>query len=344
MGFAATGENLEVRLRSITLYLSLVLLVTSMIDFFITRLVFRVGPDVLSRIADVFASYLAVLGRISLTIEQIVLFVVLAGAAILLLRSKRRLSRMLGIFFIILASCSIILYLPIAVEQAWTISTLLILVAMVTIIGLACLDFSRHHGFSGMPRLVLMLFLGGLVLSFIFPLYYRLYLLVGSVGPISLPYPLSAYLGGIFSVMVTAFMVFAYALLARSSKFTLNYRNFLKAALLPTLLIVPLLYAMMRSFFVTQILGMVVAMSTDLVLTHDLLQGLVVAWWFFLTGVLLLVIKGHYSSNKVLEQEAVGLMLIMSTTFLFNYPYYLMLGIVGLFLVSYPLIGPWTET
>jgi hypothetical protein len=101
---------------------------------------------------------------------------------------------------------------------------------------------------------------------------------------------------------------------------------------------------MMRSFFVTQILGMVVAMSTDLVLTHDLLQGLVVAWWFFLTGVLLLVIKGHYSSNKVLEQEAVGLMLIMSTTFLFNYPYYLMLGIVGLFLVSYPLIGPWTET
>jgi formate/nitrite transporter FocA (FNT family) len=164
-----------------------------------------------------------------------------------------------------------------------------------------------------------------------------MYLLIGVVRPTSLPLPLETYMAGMLSVMLTGVMVFAYALLAPSPKFTLDYRSFAKAATLPTLIIVPLLYAMMRSFFVTQIFGMVVAMSTDMVLTHDLLQLLVAVWWFFLTGVLLLVIKGHHSTNKVLQQEAVGLTLIMSTTFLFNYPYYLMLGIAGIFLISYSL-------
>lgn len=336
MPVASTDESAGASLRSITGYLSLVLLCTSIIDFFITRLVFRAGPDVLSHMeASVF--YLAVVGRILLTIEQIVLFIVLGAAAILLLNAKRNLSRILGILFIVLVSCSAVLYIPIAAAQSWTISVLLVLIAMVIVSGLACLDVSRQRGLSGKQQLALILFLCCLVSSFIFPLYYRLYLLVGAVSPTSLPYPLSAYLGGIYSVMATAFMVFAYALLAPSPKFNLNYRNFVKAAVLPTVLVVPLLYAMMRSFFVTQILGMVVAMSTDLILAHDLLQLLVAVWWFFLTGVLLLVLKGHYSTNKVLRQEAVGLVLIMSTTFLFNYPYYLMLGIAGVFLISYSL-------
>ena len=93
---------------------------------------------------------------------------------------------------------------------------------------------------------------------------------------------------------------------------------------------------MMSSFFVTQILALVVAMSTDFVLSHTLLETLVLLWWFFLTAVLLLFLKGHYSANKMLAQEAVGLVLIMSTTYLFNYPYYLMLGTAGVLLLCYP--------
>ena len=47
--------------------------------------------------------------------------------------------------------------------------------------------------------------------------------------------------------------------------------------------------------------------------------------------------KEYYSANKVLRQEAVGLVLIMGTAFLFNYPYYLMLGTAGVLLLCYPL-------
>jgi hypothetical protein len=307
-----------------------------MIDFFITRLVFRAGPDLLSHM-EASAFYLALVGRISLTIEQFVLFIVLALSTILLLREERYGSKALGVLFSILVFCSALLYAPLAEEQAWLISVILVLVAMITVVGLAWVNISRHRGLSGRQQLTFILFFGCLMLSFIFPLYYRMYLLIGVVRPTSLPLPLETYMAGMLSVMLTGVMVFAYALLAPSPKFTLDYRSFAKAATLPTLIIVPLLYAMMRSFFVTQIFGMVVAMSTDMVLTHDLLQLLVAVWWFFLTGVLLLVIKGHHSTNKVLQQEAVGLTLIMSTTFLFNYPYYLMLGIAGIFLISYSL-------
>ena len=111
----------------------------------------------------------------------------------------------------------------------------------------------------------------------------------------------------------------------------------MKATILPTILVVPTFYAMLSSFFVTQILALVVAMSTDFVLSHTLIEAFVLLWWFFLTAVLLLFLKGHHSANKVLRQEAVGLVLIMSTTFLFNYPYYLMLGTAGVLLLCYPL-------
>ena len=94
---------------------------------------------------------------------------------------------------------------------------------------------------------------------------------------------------------------------------------------------------MMSSLFATQILALVVAMSTDFVLSHTLLEAFVLLWWFFLTAVLLLFMKEHYSANKVLRQEAVGLVLIMGTAFLFNYPYYFMLGTAGVLLLCYPL-------
>ena len=144
-------------------------------------------------------------------------------------------------------------------------------------------------------------------------------------------------MAGIYSVMASMIVAFVYALQAPAPGFTLGYRNFAKAAILPTILVVPTFFEMMRSFFVTQILALVVAMSTDFVLSHTLLEALVLLWWFFLTAVLLLFLKGHYSANKALGQEAVGLVLIMSTTYLFNYPYYLMLGTVGLLLLCYPL-------
>ncbi len=338
MRVVSTYETLKERLQNIVYFLGLVLVFTSLIDLFVNRLLFRAGPDVLSHI-PLSPFYLALIGRISITLEQFLLFVVLAFAAVLLLHEGRSVPHVLGVLLVAIVACSAVLYAPLAPDQAWAASTLLVLVAGVTISGLACLRVKGGRGLSTKQRLAHGGFLLCLVLGFIFPLYYRMYLLVGATGLASLPLPLEAYTAGIYSIMAAALAVFAYALLAPSPGFTLGYRDFAKAAVFPTLLVVPLLYEVMRSFFVTQILTLVVAMSTDFAVSHDLLRVMIVLWWFFLTAVLILLLKGHYSENKKLQQEAIGLVLIMSTSFLFNYPYYLMLGTAGVILLSYPLLG-----
>jgi hypothetical protein len=335
MPAVSVDRTLKSQLRSIVYLLSLILLFTSMIDLFVNRLMFRAGPEVLSHVA-LPTFYLALIGRVSITLEQFLLFPVLAFAATLLFHEAEKIPRVLSALLAVIVACSALLYAPLAAAQAWAVSTLLVLVSAVTIFGLAGLRIRRNRALSAKQRLVEVLFLFSLVLGFIFPLYYRLYLLVGAAGLALLPAPLEAYVAGICSIMFAAFTVFAYALLTPSPGFTLGYRDFAKAAVLPTLLVVPVLYEAMRSFFVAQIITLVVVMSTDFAVSHDLLRVLIVLWWFFLTAVLVLFLKGHYSENKKLQQEAIGLVLIMSTSFLFDYPYYLMLGIAGVFLLCYP--------
>jgi hypothetical protein len=307
-----------------------------LVDLFINRFLFRAGPEVLRHVT-LPAFYLALIGRISITLEQFLLFIVLAFAAIILLHEGRYIPRVLGALLVAVVVCSALLYAPLAADQAWVASILLLLVAAGTISGFAWLRVTGDSGLSTKQRLAHAVFLLCLVLSFIFPIYYRMYLLVGAAGLASLPLPLEAYTAGLYSVMAATLAVFVYALLAPSPGFALAYRDFAKAAVLPTLLVVPLLYDVMRSFFVTQILTLVVAMSTDFTVSHDLLRVLIILWWFFLTAVLILLLRGRHSANRTLQQEAIGLVLIMSTSFLFNYPYYLMLGIAGVFLLCHPL-------
>ena len=197
-----------------------------------------------------------------------------------------------------LVVCSVLLYAPLASEQAWAVSLLLVFTVAGTISGLAFLRISCDHGLLMKQRFAHAGFLVCVVFSFIFPLYYRVYQLAGAVSFGPLPLPLEAYLAGIYSVMASMIVAFAYVLQAPAPGFTLGYRNFVKATILPTILVVPTFYAMLSSFFVTQILALVVAMSTDFVLSHTLIEAFVLLWWFFLTAVLLLFLKGHHSANR----------------------------------------------
>lgn len=332
----SAGDNgVTAWLRGIEYFLSPVVVFTSLIDLFINRLLFRAGPEILRHVMSPNLFLLALIGRIAITLEQLLLFVVLAAAGVLLLEEEH--FRFLGMLLVAIVAGSALLYAPLAADQAWAISALLIIFVGFSVLGLACLRIVRNRELPTKQRLTLAGFLSCLVLSFIFPLYYRMYLLVGAAGLASLSFPVEAYQAGIYLIMATTIAAFAYALAAPSPGFTLGYRNFAKAAILPTLLVVPTLYGVMTSFFAAQILAMLLAMSTDFVLSHDLLRALVIFSWFFLTAVLVLVLKGHYSADRMLQQEGMGLILIMSTTFLFNYPYYLMLGTAGVFLLCYPL-------
>jgi hypothetical protein len=202
---------------------------------------------------------------------------------------------------------------------------------------------TTHRELSRRLRFTFSLLLVSLVLSFTFPLYYRLYLLFGAVRAASLPFSLEAYLAGIFAIMATTLAAFAYAVQAPSPGFGLNPRNLLKVTVLPTLLVAPMLYEFLRSFFAVQIFGLVLTMSTDIAISHELIDTLVVVFWFLLTAVLLLLLKGRHSSDRVLVQQGMGLVLLMSTTMLFNYPFYLMLGLAGAVLLCHPIVGTHEE-
>ena len=78
-------------------------------------------------------------------------------------------------------------------------------------------------------------------------------------------------------------------------------------------------------------------MTTDIVLSFDMVRAVVFFWCFLLTAVVLLFLKGRRSGDSFLLQQGIGLVMILSTTFLFNYPNYFLLGTAGVLLLSYPL-------
>lgn len=316
------------KLRRAIYFLSLVVLVSSLVDLFLNRLLFRAGPDVLSHLQFFNPFLLGLVGRISVTLGELTLFLLLGAAAILLLNKNGFPLRLLGFLLLAIEACSAVLHAPLAGAQSWAVSTFLVLINGLTIALLALL---RVKG-SSRGQFALMGLLTCLVMSFLFALYYQIYLLFGAAGLASLPVSLGAYQAAVYSIMASTLAAFAYALLVPSPTFKFGYRDFAKAAALPTLIVAPTLYEIMSSFFVAQILAMVVAMSTGFVLSHDMLRLLVALWWFFLTAVFLILLKGRYSTSKFLNEEAIGLLLIMNTTLLFNYPYYLMLGTTGMLL------------
>ena len=129
---------------------------------------------------------------------------------------------------------------------------------------------------------------------------------------------------------------FVYSVVVPSGAYKTSVKTVVKAAIIPTLVVGPILYGLLSSFFITQIFSLVIAMSTDFALSIYFVQVMAGVWWFLLTAVMLLLLKGRGSSDRTLVLEGIGLLLLMSTTFLFNYPYYIMLGLMGAILVTHP--------
>ncbi len=329
--------NWKNSLGRIAFTLSILVLFTSLIDLFVNRLLFRAGPEVLAHVSFPGVSGFAVFGRISFTFEQIVLFVILGSAAIVLIREREDLSRRLGLLLVPQLAAAALLYAPLPMELAWGLSMILVIVTGIAVFGLIALRVSKNHGLTRMQLAGEGTFLLSLALSFFFPLYYRMSLLLGAINIIMLPFSIGTYTAGIYSIMATAIAAFAYALTVKSPSFRINARNFVKAVVLPTVLVAPVLYGLIQSFLMVQIFSLVIAMSTDIVLSIDMVRAIVFFSWFLLVAVVVLFLKGRSSGDRFLIQQGIGLVLILSTTFLFNYPNYLLLGTGGILLISYPL-------
>ncbi len=334
---AATSLGWRESLGRVSFLLSAFVLATSMLDLFVNRLFFRAGPEVLKEMSFPGISDVAVIGRISFTFEQFVLYVILGAAAVLLFRERSALSRNLGFLLVPQLASAALLYLPLSQALSWELSTLLVLLTAVEIFGLILLRGRMSQGLSGRELAGTRFFQVSLALAFFLPLYSRLSVLMVGLDLPSLPGQMDAYLAGVYMIVVASIAAFVYAVTVRSPGYRMGVRSFLKAALLPTLIVGPILFGLMESYLMTQIFSMVIAMSTDIILNFELVRVITLGWWFVMMAVFVLWFKGHGSRDGFLFQQGIGLVFILSTTFLFSYPNYLLLGTAGVLLLSYPL-------
>jgi len=319
--------------------LGVIVAFTSLFDLFVNRLLFRAGPEVLAHMEIPGLSELAVIGRISFTFEQMVLYVILGSAVFLLASEREVMPRFVSLLIVPQLVCAGLLYFSIPRGLAWGVSMLLVLVTGVEVLGLLLMRALGKESLTGKQIAVQRVFLLTLALCFIFPIYYRVSLLLGAINAAVPPLAVGAYEAGVFMIMLAAVTALAYALVAPSPGYKMSVWNFAKAAFLPTLLVGPILYGLMESYFMVQIFSLVIAMSTDITLSFQLVRAIVFFWWVLLVAIVLLLLKGHASRSRFLFQQGIGLILILSTTFLFNYPNYLLLGTAGVFLLSYPIRG-----
>jgi hypothetical protein len=332
-------------LGRVAFVLSAIVLFTSLMDLFVNRLLFRAGPEMLTHVNFPGISAIAVIGRISFTFEQLVLYVILGAAAVIIIRERKGPARQLGVLLIPQLACAALLYLSLPVWMSWDLSILLVVLTGIEVFGLILIRASRAEVPPRKRLASERLFFLVLGLGFFFPLYYRASILFDGINVSLLPFGISAYSAGVYVIMVASLAALVYAMsVAPGNGFRANALTFAKAALLPTLLVFPFLYGLMQSFLMTQIFSLVIAMSTDITLDFNMVRVITVCWWFLLTSIILLFLKGRHSGDKFLLQQGMGLVLILSTTFLFNYPNYLLLGTTGVLLLSYPLLGRDTHT
>ncbi len=334
MGFA------QIRAGSVGRFgftLSVAVVMTSLIDLLVNRLLFRSGPETLSHLYVPGLPELAAAGRISLTFEQAAVFLILGGAAFVVLRENRAGAARASMLIWPQLATAALLYLPLQPEVSWALNVSLLSVSAVIIMWLLVSRVrSRARRFEKM-------FLVSLASTFGLVFYYRAGLLVGSAGVASMPLQVEAYTAGVVMAMVTCVGAFVYALSVRTPGKGDGVKFHAKLLVLPTLAVMPFLYGLTQSYFMTQIFAMVVAMSTDIVLSFNLVRMAFLSSWFLLSAVVLLVVKGKRMQNSSLIQQGMGLILILSASFLFNYANYVLLDTAGVLLITLPLVNGPTE-
>ncbi len=317
--------------------LSALVLGTSLLDLFVNRLLFRAGPEVLKEVSFPGISEVAVFGRIAFTFEQLVLYLILGAAAVLLFRERNALSRNLGLMLFPQMACAALLYLPLSQGFSWDLSMLLVLLTGAEVFGLIFLRARADKSTSLREAAGAHFFEIALAIGFLLPLYYRVSVLLVGLNAPALPFQMGAYVAGIYVIVVASVAAFVYSMTVSTFDYKMGLRRFAKAALIPTLIVWPILIGLFMSYDMTQIFSMVIAMSTDIILDFQLVRVVTVGWWFVMMAVFVLWFKGRGSGNRFLIQQGVGLVFILSTTFLFNYPSYLLLGTAGALLFCYPL-------
>ncbi len=317
--------------------LSVVVVMTSLVDLLVNRLLFRSGPETLSHLYVPGLPELAAAGRISFTFEQAAVFLILGGAAYVVLRENRAGATRAALLIWPQLATAALLYLPLQPEVSWALNVSLLSVSALLIMWLlASRVRSKARGYEKV-------FLVSLATTFGFVFYYRAGLLVGSASIASMPLQVEAYTAGVVMAMATCVGAFVYALSIRTPGLGDGVKFHAKLLILPTLAVMPFLYGLTQSYFMTQIFSMVVAMSTDIVLSFNMVRMAFLSSWFLLSAVVLLVAKGRRVHSSSLIQQGMGLILILSASFLFNYANYVLLDTAGVLLITLPLVNGQTE-
>jgi hypothetical protein len=197
---------------------------------------------------------------------------------------------------------------------------------------------------NGKLPLFLGAFLASLLFSYILAYYYEMSVVLASHYSLQLIEPVALFSLSQRLLILNSVLFFAYALSKSRTSLRFNRGLFVRVLLAPTIMVAVLLAALVAMptgsrFDMPQIVAMMLIFILGFAIPKLLIYAYVIAFWFFLVGVLLLAEKGRFSNDQTSRQDSSGILLVFFGGFLLSLLQYLLMGAVGMLLLSHRLDG-----
>jgi len=312
--------------HSLPLYLNLFLFLL-LTDFVIGRLLQRVY------------SPFATVGIVVATFANLLEFVILISVAYISYTAKRSFLTKLtsATIFLAIFLAAAILYLTFNGASPPPEISLFFKIASLLIIALAIFQRMNSTNFERGPRFLSYVTFFTLLLSYVLAYYYQIAVTLSSNYLLVAPFYVEAFQIGEYLLLVTFFFFFVYSLSVPCKNFKMNRRTFSKTALIPTLIIGPLLLGTIFYFRLTQYLAMLMVEILGFVFSRVEVIFFILSVWFLFTGILVLKEKSRLSEASYLSRESMAFATMFLGGFIFGFVYYFFIGVVGALLLSVPL-------
>jgi len=176
-----------------------------------------------------------------------------------------------------------------------------------------------------------------LLLSYVFAYYNQIAVKLASHYLVVAPFYLEAFQMAQYLLLTAFFFVFIYSISVPCENFKMNLRIFSKTALIPTLILGPLLLATIFYFRVTQYLAMLMVEILGFAFSRVEIGFFILSVWFLFTGILILREKSRLSKARYLSRESIALAIFFLGGFIFGFVYYFLIGVIGALLLSLPI-------
>jgi len=215
--------------------------------------------------------------------------------------------------------------------------TLLFKIVSLLIIAFAVFQRMYSEKLVKSRRFVSYIAFSVLLLSYVFAYYNQIAVTLASHFLVVAPFYVEAFQLAQYLLLIAFFFIFIYSVSIPCKNFKMNLRIFSKTALIPTLILGPLLLATIFYFRVTQYLAMLMVEILGFAFSRVETAFFMLSVWFLFTGTLILREKSRLSKVGYLSRESMALAIIFLGGFIFGFVYYFLIGVIGALLLSLPI-------